>query len=85
MGIPMLKIRRSYDHLIFNKGIPIPARRHLHIEMASWIISLEHTVHVIIEIHVITESQSVVSKSKFCVDGYRNIDHKIRDYMHIFT
>ena len=33
-GIPMLKIRRSRDRLIFNMGIPILVRRHLYIEMA---------------------------------------------------
>ena len=33
MGIPMLKIRRLQDRLIFNKGIPILERRHLYIEM----------------------------------------------------
>ena len=31
-GIPMLKIRRSRYHFIFNMGIPIPIRRHLYIE-----------------------------------------------------
>ena len=37
MGIPMLKIRRSQDRLIFNMGIPILLWRHLYIEMApSW-------------------------------------------------
>ena len=32
--IPMLKIRRSRDRLIFNMGIPILVRRHLYIETA---------------------------------------------------
>ena len=27
MGIPMLKIRRSHDRLIFNMGIPIPGKK----------------------------------------------------------
>ena len=36
MGIPMLKIRRSRDRLIFNMGIPILVRRHLYIETAPW-------------------------------------------------
>ena len=39
MGIPMLKIRRSQDRLIFNMGIPILVRLHLYIETAprqSW-------------------------------------------------
>ena len=36
MGIPMLKIRRSRDRLIFNMGIPILVRWHLHIETAPW-------------------------------------------------
>ena len=34
MGIPMLKIRRSRDPLIFNMGIPILVSRHLYIETA---------------------------------------------------
>ena len=34
MGIPMLKIRRSRDRLIFNIGIPIPVKKHLYIETA---------------------------------------------------
>ena len=34
MGIPVLKIRRSRDRLIFNMGIPILVRRHLYIETA---------------------------------------------------
>ena len=33
MGIPMLKIRTSQDHLIFNMGILILVRRHLYNEM----------------------------------------------------
>ena len=32
MGIAMLKIRRSWDRLIFNMGIPILVRQHLYIE-----------------------------------------------------
>ena len=32
MGIPMLKIKRSQDRLIFNMGIPILVRRYLYIE-----------------------------------------------------
>ena len=32
MGIPMLKIRRSRDRLVFNMRIPILAKRHLYIE-----------------------------------------------------
>ena len=35
-GIPMLKIRRSRDRLIFNMGIPILVRRHPYIEMGPW-------------------------------------------------
>ena len=34
MGIPMLKIIRSRDHLIFNMEIPILERRHLYIKTA---------------------------------------------------
>ena len=33
-GSPMLKIRRSWDHLTFNMGIPILVRWHLYIETA---------------------------------------------------
>ena len=33
-GIPMFKIGRSRDRLIFNMGIPILVRRHLYIETA---------------------------------------------------
>ena len=36
MGIPMLKIRRSRDDLVFKMGIPILVRRHLYIETAPW-------------------------------------------------
>ena len=38
MGIPILKIRRLWDRLIFNMGIPILVR-HLYIEMAPWCVS----------------------------------------------
>ena len=37
MRIPMLKIRRSRDRLIFNMLIPILVRRHLYIETAPCI------------------------------------------------
>ena len=40
IGIPTLKIRRSRDRLIFNMGIPLLVRRHIHIEMAPSLISL---------------------------------------------
>ena len=33
-GIPMVKIRRSWDRRILNMGIPIMVRRHLYIETA---------------------------------------------------
>ena len=36
MGIHMLKIRRSWDRLIFIMGIPILVRRHLYIETVPW-------------------------------------------------
>ena len=42
MGIPMLKIKRSRDRLIFNMGIPILVRRHLYIETGPWIWSDDH-------------------------------------------
>ena len=36
IGISMLKIRRSWDRLIFNMGIPIPGKDGLYIESGSW-------------------------------------------------
>ena len=36
IGIPMLKIIRSRDHLIFNMGIPIYGKDSLYIETGSW-------------------------------------------------
>ena len=41
MGIPMLKMRRSRDHLIFNMGIPILVRWHLDIESAPWNLQIK--------------------------------------------
>ena len=35
-GIPVLKIRRSRDHLIFIMGIPILVRRYLYTETTAW-------------------------------------------------
>ena len=32
MRVPLLKIRGSWDHLIFNMGLPILVRQHLYIE-----------------------------------------------------
>ena len=39
----MLKIRRSWDHLIFNMGIPTLVRWHFYTEMAPWLIWRPHT------------------------------------------
>ena len=36
MGIPMLKIRRLWDRLLFNMGIPMLVRQYLCIETATW-------------------------------------------------
>ena len=36
MGIPMLKIRQSQTHVIFNMGIPILVSRYLYIETGPW-------------------------------------------------
>ena len=36
VGIPMLKIRRSHDRLIFNMGIPKPRKDSLYIETGPW-------------------------------------------------
>ena len=36
IGIPMLKIRRSHDRLIFNMGIPIPGKDGLYIDTGPW-------------------------------------------------
>ena len=54
MGIPVLMIRRSLDHLIFNMGIPILLRRHLYIETTHWDLfynrtQLEHSIFVILQ------------------------------------
>ena len=38
--IPMLKIRRSWDRLIFNMGISILVRRHFYIETVPWEFAL---------------------------------------------
>ena len=35
-GIPLVKIRWSWDHLIFIMGTPIEERVHIHIELALW-------------------------------------------------
>ena len=40
MRIPMLKIRRFHDLLIFNMAIPIPVKDGLYIEMGPWILGL---------------------------------------------
>ena len=42
VGISMLKIRRSWDHLIFNMGILILVRWRLNIEMVPWFFLLPH-------------------------------------------
>ena len=39
-GIPMFKIRRSWDRLIFNTGIPVLVRRHLYTETAPGILNV---------------------------------------------
>ena len=39
MGIPMLKIRWSHDHLVFNMGIPMLVRQHLYIENTPWMFT----------------------------------------------
>ena len=44
MGIPMLKIRRSPDRLIFNMGIPLLVRWHLYIETAPWVMANAHHI-----------------------------------------
>ena len=46
MGIPMLKIRRSQDRLIFNMGMPIQIRQHLYIEKAPrrFLFSFFHSI-----------------------------------------
>ena len=36
IGIPVFKIRRSRDRLIFNMGIPIPGKDSLHIDTGPW-------------------------------------------------
>ena len=51
MGIPMLKIRRSWDRLIFNMRIPILVRRHLYIETA-W-------MHAILDISILRQPEGM--------------------------
>ena len=41
LEIPMLQIRRSWDRLIFNRGIPIVVRRHLYIDTAPLVLSVQ--------------------------------------------
>ena len=64
IGIPMLKIRRSHDRLIFNMGIPIPEKDGLNIETDSWrylTLALTNQLHVqlrrkrIIHVHVVSK------------------------------
>ena len=38
IGIPLLKIRRSRDHLIFNMEIPILEKDGLYIKRAPWFL-----------------------------------------------
>ena len=42
MGIPMLKMRRSQDCLMFNMGIPILVRQHFYIETAPRRVDMPH-------------------------------------------
>ena len=46
LGIPMLKIRRSWDRLIFNMAIPMLVRRYLYIEMTPWWFSVRLQYHL---------------------------------------
>ena len=52
IGIPMLKIRRSLDRLIFNMGIPILVRRHLYTKTAPWLLPSQRTSDVKLDTHV---------------------------------
>ena len=42
MGIPVLNVRQSWDHLIFNMRIPILVRRHLYTETPPWWLKLSY-------------------------------------------
>ena len=51
-GIPMLKIRRSRDRLIFNMGNPILVRRHLYIETAAFSRHVEAKWNISFEVKI---------------------------------
>ena len=42
IGIPMLKMRRSHDRLVFNMGIPIPRKDGLYIETGPGALKKMH-------------------------------------------
>ena len=68
MGIPMLKIRRSWDHLIFNMGIPMLIRQHLYIETTPDWLLVRSCVYVqclqalLTEIHKVTSHRWVSAR-----------------------
>ena len=52
--IPMLKIRRSSDRLIFNMGIAIPGKDGLYVETGPWCLIIYNTVvHLYSLLHIV--------------------------------
>ena len=50
IGIPMLKIRRSHDRLMFNMGITIPGKDGLYIETGPWFFSSNWVLLIVSQI-----------------------------------
>ena len=69
IGIPMLKIRRSQDRLIFNMGIPILVRRHLYIETAPLSSMRNASIACVISMLRNHENTFHVSLTHFGVKG----------------
>ena len=58
MGCSMLKIKRSWDRLIFNMGIPLLARRYLYIETDPWLIKYSAMQHDYVRYIILRKSLS---------------------------
>ena len=76
IGIPMLKITRSHDRLIFNMGIPIHRKDGLYIDTGAWIFHLDYTcwdreackyMHGRVDAHVLLYSIYLWSRYVFIV------------------
>ena len=64
MEIPMLKIRQSWDRLIFNMGIPIPSKDSLYIEMAPWLTHWGRVTHIYVTKSTIIGSDNGLSPGR---------------------